>query len=73
MNNEQNEQPIGNSGNAAKPIVVGSAADADAHFHSNKEAAKKDFNLACDLWRSYVGKAETREERLRRIQEFRRG
>lgn len=65
--NNDNSQPI------AKPIVVGSAADADTDFHNKKEAAKKDFNLACDLWRGYVGKSETRDERLRRIQMFRRG
>lgn len=50
-----------------------SKIEADELFDNNKEAAKKDFNLACDLYRSYVGKAETREERMRRIQRFRCG
>jgi hypothetical protein len=45
----------------------------DEKFHNKKEEAKKDFNLACDLYRNYVGSAETREERLRRINIFRYG
>jgi hypothetical protein len=46
---------------------------ADAEFQSKKEAAKENTDLAYDLYRSYVGSAETQEERLRRIQMFRRG
>jgi hypothetical protein len=45
----------------------------DKDFHDKKEEAKKDFNLACDLYRGYVGSAETKEERLRRIRMFRCG
>jgi hypothetical protein len=46
---------------------------ADAEFQSKKEAAKENSDLVYDLYRSYVGSAETQEERLRRIQMFRRG
>ncbi|WP_162926921.1 hypothetical protein [Flavobacterium psychrotrophum] len=46
---------------------------ADTYFEQNKEAAKTDFDKACSLYRGYVGKAETREERQRRINQFRRG
>ena len=42
-------------------------------FNQEKEEAKKDFDKACDLYRSYVGSAETQEERLRRIHTFRCG
>jgi len=45
----------------------------DADFDSKKEEAKTDFNKACDLYRSYVGSAETRDERLERIKRFRCG
>ena len=45
----------------------------DKEFDSKKDEAKKDFNKACDLYRSYVGESETWEERMSRIQRFRRG
>jgi len=47
--------------------------DADKNFDLNKEDAKTDFDTRCDLYRSYVGKAETFEERKRRINRFRCG
>jgi len=40
---------------------------------SEMQEAKKDFNKACDLYRSYVGSAETWEERKERINIFRCG
>jgi len=46
---------------------------ADNFFNDNKEAAKKDFDKACDLYRGYVSKDETWEERKRRINMFRCG
>ena len=45
----------------------------DNEFDLKKEEAKKDFNKACDLYRAYVGGAETEEERIRRIHRFRCG
>ena len=56
-----------------KEPKVESPEDADAYFDSKKEEAKKDFNAACDLYRGYLRGAETTEERLRRINNFRRG
>lgn len=46
---------------------------ADTNFDEKKEEAKKDFDKAADLYRSYVGEAETWEERKRRINRFRCG
>jgi len=46
---------------------------ADLEFDSKKESAKEDFDKACDLYRSYVGTAETDSERYRRINKFRCG
>lgn len=48
-------------------------SEADNFFHSNKKEAKTDFDLACELYRNYVGSAKTIEERMRRIREFRCG
>lgn len=45
----------------------------DEDFHREKEEAKKDFNKACDLYRRYVGSAETQQERIERINRFRCG
>ena len=45
----------------------------DNEFESKKEEAKTDFNIACDLYRSYVSEAETWEERMDRIRRFRCG
>ena len=45
----------------------------DEQFEDQKDNAKNDFNAACDLYRPYVGSAETREERKRRIHKFRCG
>ena len=47
--------------------------EADNYFESNKQEAKSDFDKACDLYRNYVGKSETIEERMRRIRNFRCG
>lgn len=46
---------------------------ADKIFDAKKEEAKKDFDKAVDLYRNYVGTAETEEERIRRIHRFRCG
>ena len=46
---------------------------ADKQFEEQKSEAKKDFHKACALYRSYVGSAETFEERKRRIHNFRCG
>jgi hypothetical protein len=46
---------------------------ADANFDIKKAEAKSDFDKACDLYRNYVGTAESPEERLRRINRFRCG
>lgn len=47
--------------------------EADEYFKENIEEARNDFDKAANLYRNYVGKAETREERARRIHEFRNG
>lgn len=45
----------------------------DEYFQNKKEEAKKDDELAYQLYRNYVGSAKTKEERIRRIREFRCG
>ena len=45
----------------------------DKMFDAKKSEAKEDFDKACELYRSYVGGAETQEERIRRINRFRCG
>lgn len=45
----------------------------DAYLDSNIVDARTDFDKACDLYRNYVGKSETPEERKRRINRFRCG
>tara|TARA_R110002012_G_scaffold24451_1_gene81671 strand:+ start:703 stop:849 length:147 start_codon:yes stop_codon:yes gene_type:complete len=45
----------------------------EKYLEDNIEEAKKDFNKACEVYRNYVGKAETWEERKRRINRFRCG
>ncbi len=45
----------------------------DKYLKDNIEAAKKDRNKACEVYRNYVGDAETWEERKRRINKFRCG
>lgn len=47
--------------------------EADQYLTENIEEAKADTDKAFDLYRNYVGGAETREERMRRIQRFRCG
>lgn len=47
--------------------------ESDKFFDENVKEAKTDKNKACDLYRNYVGKAETDEERKRRINRFRSG
>lgn len=46
---------------------------ADKYLDENILEARTNFNKAANLYRNYVGKAETREERLRRINRFRCG
>lgn len=55
-----------------KKLNVSSNAD-DAYLDANIVEARTDFDKACDVYRNYVGKAETREERIRRINRFRCG
>ena len=45
----------------------------DKEFDIRIKEDKLDFDKACDLYRSYVGKADTLEERKRRINRFRCG
>jgi len=45
----------------------------DIEMRVKMPEAKKDFNKACELYREYVGGAETMEERKRRIHRFRCG
>lgn len=45
----------------------------DNYLSENISEAKNNFDKACEVYRNYVGKAETREERLRRINAFRCG
>lgn len=42
-------------------------------FDRLKQEAKTDINKAIDLYRSFVGKAETMEEKIKRINKFRCG
>jgi len=46
---------------------------ADEYLAENIVEARGDHDKACEVYRAYVGKAETREERQRRINEFRSG
>lgn len=46
---------------------------ADEYLDKNITEVRTDFNKACEVYRNYVGKAETKEERLRRINIFRCG
>ncbi len=45
----------------------------DQDFDSKKDESKKDFDKACELYRTYVSTAETEEERIIRINLFRCG
>lgn len=45
----------------------------DTYFNDNIDEAKSDLDKACDLYRKYVGGAETEDERRRRINNFRSG
>jgi len=47
--------------------------EADKMFQTKKEEAKKDSDLASDLYREYIFSAKTDEERRRRINIFRCG
>lgn len=62
LNDEQKVEPTSENGNSTKPNVSSSADD--AYLDANIVEARTDFDKACDLYRSYVGKAETREERI---------
>lgn len=42
-------------------------------FDKLKEEAKTDINKAINLYRRFVGKAETMEEKIKRINRFRCG
>lgn len=53
-----------------KADVNGSA---DKYLADNIVDARTDHDKACEVYRNYVGKAETTEERLRRINMFRCG
>jgi hypothetical protein len=46
---------------------------ADKYLDENIVDARTDHNKACELYRNYVGKAKTDEERTRRIHRFRCG
>jgi hypothetical protein len=46
---------------------------ADKYLDENIVDARTDHDKACELYRNYVGKAETFEERKRRINRFRCG
>lgn len=52
--------------------VSGSTFD-DKYLANNIVEARTNHDKACEVYRNYVGKAETREERLRRINAFRCG
>ena len=45
----------------------------EKEFDSKITEARTDFSKACDLYRSYVGKSGTYEQRLERINRFRGG
>ena len=47
--------------------------EADKYLNENIEEAKTSHDKACEVYRNYVGKAETMEERIRRINLFRCG
>jgi hypothetical protein len=71
MKNE--EQNIDNQeGNGVLPCISGSAFD-DNYLADNIVEARTNHDKACEVYRNYVGKAETQEERLRRINAFRCG
>jgi hypothetical protein len=59
-------------GNGVLPCVSGSAFD-DNYLAENIVEARTNHNKACEVYRNYVGKSETQEERLRRINAFRCG
>lgn len=66
--NEEQNQPL------QQTMLIGSANEsADKYLDENILEARTNFNKAANLYRNYVGKAETREERLRRINRFRCG
>lgn len=54
-------------------ILTETQQEADNYFIENAQEAKKDDTKMYDLYRKYVGTAETPEERLRRIHKFRCG
>ena len=66
MNSTEQNQLEGNK-------LIEDRKDAVDFFDQNKEAAKRDQDAAIDLYKRYVGSAETQEERLRRINKFRCG
>lgn len=46
---------------------------ADKYLNENIVEARTNHDKACELYRNYVGSAETFEERRRRINKFRGG
>jgi len=71
MKNEA-EKIDNQQGNGVLPCVSGSAFD-DDYLANNIVEARTNHDKACEVYRNYVGKAETQEERLRRINAFRCG
>ena len=59
-------------GNGVLPCVSGTAFD-DNYLADNIVEARTNHDKACEVYRNYVGTAETREEKLRRINAFRCG
>jgi len=49
------------------------AINADKYLKNNIVKARTDKNKACEIYRNYIGKAETDKERKRRINLFRCG
>lgn len=56
-----------------RPPMTNTKQEADDYLSENIEEARKNHGKACEVYRNYVGRAETREERIRRINSFRGG
>lgn len=54
-------------------VIANASTIADEYLANNIVEARTDHDKACEVYRNYVGKAETSEERLRRINMFRCG
>lgn len=57
----------------ANNVKANVSSSADEYLANNIVEARADHDKACEVYRNYVGKAETQEERLRRINMFRCG